>query len=65
LVVWKIKEPFPIAFMKSKLQNQLARHLDIVIRMFAQDFFTKETFPFQVAIMHWNDENKVRIGMNA
>jgi hypothetical protein len=40
-------------------------HLDIAIRMFVQDFFTKETFLFQVAIMHWNDGNKVRIGMNA
>jgi hypothetical protein len=39
-------------FMKSKLQNQLARHLNIVIHIFAQNFFTKETFPFQVAIMH-------------
>jgi hypothetical protein len=31
-------------FMKSKLGNQLARHLDIVIRMFAQDFFTRKLF---------------------
>ncbi len=51
--------------MESKLRNQLAMHLDIAIRMFVQDFFTKETFLFQVAIMHWNDGNKVRIGMNA
>jgi hypothetical protein len=43
----------------------LVGHLDIAIRMFAQDFFTKEIFPFQVAIMDWNDEDKVRIGMNA
>jgi hypothetical protein len=33
--------------------------------MFAQDFFTKKTFPFQVAIMDWNDGDKVKIGMNA
>jgi len=30
---------FTLTFMKSTLQNQLARHLDIAIRMFAQDFF--------------------------
>jgi hypothetical protein len=52
-------------FMKSKLRNRLVRHLDIAICMFAQDFFTKETFPFQVVIMDWNDEDKVRIGVNA
>jgi hypothetical protein len=33
--------------------------------MFAQDFFTEETFPFQVAIMDWNDGDKVKIRMNA
>jgi hypothetical protein len=45
--------------MKSKLQNQLARHLDIAIHMFAQAFFIKENFIFQVAIMDWNDETKL------
>jgi hypothetical protein len=43
----------------------LARHLDIAMFMFVENFFTKQTFPFQVAIMDWNDGNKVRIGMNA
>ncbi len=54
-----------LIFMKSKLQNQLAEHLDIAIHMFVKDFFTKETFPFQVVIMDWNDGNKVRIRVNA
>jgi len=54
-----------LTFMKSKLRNQLVGHLDIVIYMFVQDFFTKKTFPFQVAIMDWNDGDKVKIGMNA
>jgi hypothetical protein len=54
-----------LTFMKSKLWNQLARHLDIAIQMFAQDFFIKENFLFQVVIMNWNDGNKVRIGVNA
>jgi hypothetical protein len=53
-----------LTFMKSKIQNLLAGHLDTAIRMFAQDFFTKKTFPFQVA-MDWNDEDKVRIGVDA
>jgi hypothetical protein len=33
--------------------------------MFAQDFFNKKTFPFRVVVMDWNDEDKVRIGVNA
>jgi hypothetical protein len=44
-----------LTFMKSKLHNQLARHLHIAIRMFTQDFFIKEKFLFQVTIMDWND----------
>jgi hypothetical protein len=28
-----------LTFMKSKLRNQLARHLNIAIRMFVQDFY--------------------------
>jgi len=35
-----------LTFMKSTLQNQLARHLDIAIRMFAQDFFHYWNFSF-------------------
>jgi len=33
--------------------------------MFVEKKFSKGTFPFQVAIMDWNDGNKVRIGVNA
>jgi hypothetical protein len=41
-----------LTFMKSKLWNQLARHLDITIYMVAQKKFTKEMFLFQVVILH-------------
>jgi hypothetical protein len=40
-----------LTFMRSKLWNQLVGHLDNVIGMFIQDFFTKDTFSFQVAIV--------------
>jgi hypothetical protein len=40
-----------LTFMKSKLWNQLVGHLDIVTRMFIQDFFIKDNFSFQVAIV--------------
>jgi hypothetical protein len=48
-----------LTFMKSKIRKLLVEHLDIAICMFTQDFFTKKTFPFQVA-MDWND--KTRLG---
>jgi hypothetical protein len=40
-----------LTVVKSKLWNQLFGHLDIVIRMFIQDFFIKDNFSFQVAIV--------------
>jgi hypothetical protein len=33
--------------------------------MFAQDFFVNYIFPFQTAIVDYNDDNKVEIKMNA
>jgi hypothetical protein len=62
----KNKRTFSIlTFMKSKLQNQLAKHLDIAIHMFAQIFFIKEIFLFQVVIIDWNNGNKIKRGVNA
>ena len=42
-----------MSFVKSKLGNQLTVHLDLVVRMFAHDFYTKRTFPNQQAITDW------------
>jgi hypothetical protein len=33
--------------------------------MFAEDFFTKDSFPFQVAIIDWNVGDKVKVGIDA
>jgi len=44
-----------INFMKSKLKNQLAINLDLVVRMYAQDVFTLQYFPFHVVITNWNE----------
>lgn len=40
-------------FIKSKLRNQLTTHLDLVVDMFAQDFYTFNIFPYQVEISYW------------
>jgi hypothetical protein len=39
-----------LSFMKSKLKNRLTNHLDLVIHMFSQHFYTFENFPYDVAI---------------
>jgi len=40
-------------FMKSKLRNRLTTHLDLVVKMFVQNSFTSNTFPFVVAMSSW------------
>jgi hypothetical protein len=46
-------------FMKSKLRNQLTTHLDLVVRMYTQDYFTLQSFPFYMAFIEWNEEKFV------
>jgi hypothetical protein len=48
-----------LSFMKSKLWNQLTTHLDLVVKMFAQDHYILDTFPFE----DWVD-NKIRYAIN-
>ncbi len=40
-------------FMKSVLQNRLTTHVDLVICMIAQKFYTFENFPNHQAIEEW------------
>jgi antitoxin component of RelBE/YafQ-DinJ toxin-antitoxin module len=49
-----------LTFMKDKLCNKLGLHLDTIIRMFAQKFYTQESFPYHKAITTWKNW-KVRI----
>ncbi len=35
-----------LAFKKDKLHNRLGLHLDTTIRMFAQEFYTQNNFPY-------------------
>jgi hypothetical protein len=39
-----------LTFMKTKLQNQLCEHLDLVVCVFAQPFYTIDTFPYDDVI---------------
>jgi hypothetical protein len=53
-----------LAFMKDKLCNRLGLHLDTTFCMFAQKFYTQESFHYQEAITTWKDQ-KVQIGVAA
>ncbi len=46
-------------FMKSKLRNRLTTHLDLVVKMYTQDFFTLQGFPFYMVIIEWNEKKFV------
>lgn len=37
-------------FMKSKLCNQLTRHLDLIVRMFTHDHYISDSFPIEMTI---------------
>jgi hypothetical protein len=50
-----------LMFMKTRLQNKLSEHLDLVVRMFAQPFYTVDTFPYDDAIMILIDGKKKRV----
>jgi hypothetical protein len=47
---------FNLSFMKSKLRNQLTTHLDLMVRMYAQSFYTMETFPLITAVRFWDQQ---------
>lgn len=45
-----------LTFLKRKLRNQFTPHLDLVVHMFAHDFYIGKTFPYQLAIFDWKSE---------
>jgi len=42
-------------FMKWKLWNCLTNHLDLVVCIYFQIFYSIATFPFRIVIYDWND----------
>jgi hypothetical protein len=45
-----------ITFIKSKLRNQPTTHLDFVVKMYAQEFFTLHNLLFYITMTKWNEE---------
>jgi hypothetical protein len=44
--------------MKSKLKIRLTNHLDSIVKMFALDHYSMDTFWFGDAIKHWQDRKQ-------
>ena len=49
-----------VKFLKSCQRNRLDKHLPLVVRMFGQQYFTIQNFPYKEAIDSWR--NAVKIG---
>jgi hypothetical protein len=45
-----------LTIMKTRLRNRLCEHLELVVQMFAQPFYTIDTFPYDDAITPWIEE---------
>ncbi len=45
-----------LSFMKGKLYNCLTTRLDVCLRMFSQDFYNLESFPYTKAIASWKEK---------
>ncbi len=46
---------FTFTFVGSKLRNQLIMHLDLIVKMYMQEFFKLDNFPFYIAIIQWSE----------
>jgi hypothetical protein len=51
---------FNLFIMKNKLRNWLTTHLNLMVWMYAQSFYTMETFPFTAAIKFWDQQKNQR-----
>jgi hypothetical protein len=48
-----------LKFLKSCQRNRLGKHLPLVVRMFGQQYFTLENFPYKDALESWKSAVKV------
>ncbi len=50
-----------LTFMKMRLQNRLCEHLDLVVHMFAQLFYTIDTFPYDDVTIIWTNKKTRKV----
>ncbi len=54
MVIGNVKDKWcfsTLSFMKSKFRNRWTIHLDLVVKMFVQDHYSMDSFPFEDAII--------------
>jgi len=49
-----------LAFMKDKLCNRLGPRLNMIVCMFAQEFFIQGNFPYHEAITNWKEQKTAK-----
>jgi len=47
---------FTLTFMKSKLTNQLTTNLDLIAKMYVQNFFSLQSFLVYTTIIEWSEK---------
>jgi len=52
---------FNLSIIKNKLRNWLITHLDLVVWMYAQSFYTIITFMFTITIKSWDHQKDQRV----
>jgi len=52
---------FNLSIIKNKLRNWLITHLDLVVWMYAQRFYTIITFMFTITIKSWDHQKDQRV----
>jgi len=54
-----MRGPFPQSILGNLNYNCLTIHLNLVVNMYAQEFYKFETFPFYTIIWEWGKENYI------
>ncbi len=52
---------FTLSFIKNKLRNWLITHLDLIVHMYAQIFYSLKNFPFVIVIITWNQKKVQKV----
>jgi hypothetical protein len=47
---------FTLTFMRSKLTNQLTTNLDLIAKMYVQNFFSLQSFLVYTTIIEWSEK---------
>jgi hypothetical protein len=55
-VQWKMNEHFPFLFHEIYLRNRLNEHLNTIVGMYFQTFYTLNIFPYDTCFEDWKEQ---------